>query len=47
MIFLIQRVLAACLLACCLLLACLLRAKPVRSALDPKKGYTTKTGSTS
>ena len=41
---------AACLLlaACCLLLAaCLLAAKPSRSTLDPKKGYKTKTGSTS
>ena len=41
---------AACLLlaACCLLLAaCLLAAKPGRSTLDPKKGYKTKTGSTS
>ena len=38
--------------ACCLLLACLLAcllaaAKPVRSTLDPKEGYKTKTGSTS
>ena len=42
--------LAACLLACCLL-ACLLAAaaaaKPGRSTLDTKKGYKTKTGSTS
>ena len=37
---------AACLLACCLL-ACLLAAKPGRSTLDTKKGYKTKTGSTS
>ena len=37
---------AACLLACCLL-ACLLAAKPGRSTLDTKKGYETKTGSTS
>ena len=41
-----------CLLACCLLLACLLAcllaaAKPGRSTLDTKKGYKTKTGSTS
>ena len=33
--------------AACLLLACLLAAKPGRSTLDPKKGYKTKTGSTS
>ena len=34
--------------ACCLLLAaCCLLAKPGRSTLDPKKGYKTKTGSTS
>ena len=34
--------------ACCLLLACcLLAAKPSRSTLDTKKGYKTKTGSTS
>ena len=36
--------------ACCLLLACLLAAaaaKPGRSTLDTKKGYKTKTGSTS
>ena len=33
---------AACLLACCLL-----AAKPGRSTLDTKKGYKTKTGSTS
>ena len=32
--------------ACCLLAACLL-AKPVRSTLDTKEGYKTKTGSTS
>ena len=41
---------AACLLACSLLaclLACLLAAKPGRSTLDTKKGYKTKTGSTS
>ena len=41
---------ACCLLACCLLLACLLAAvaaRPVRSTLDTKKGYKTKTGSTS
>ena len=40
---------AACLLlaACCLLLACCLLAKPGRSTLDTKKGYKTKTGSTS
>ena len=38
---------ACCLLACCLLLACLLAAKPGRSTLDTKKGYKTKTGSTS
>ena len=45
---------AYCLLACCLLLACLLlaacyllAAKPGRSTLDTKKGYKTKTGSTS
>ena len=37
--------LAACLLPC--LLACLLAAKPSRSTLDTKKGYKTKTGSTS
>ena len=38
-----------CLLACCLLAACLLlaAAKPSRSTLDAKKGYKTKTGSTS
>ena len=35
-----------CLLACCLLACCLL-AKPVRSTLDTKEGYKTKTGSTS
>ena len=35
---------AACLLACCLLLAA---AKPGRSTLDTKKGYKTKTDSTS
>ena len=33
--------------AACLLLACLLAAKPSRSTLDTKKGYKTKTGSTS
>ena len=34
--------------ACCLMLACcLLAAKPGRSTLDTKKGYKTKTGSTS
>ena len=38
---------AACLLLACLLLACLLAAKPGRSTLDTKKGYKTKTGSTS
>ena len=41
---------AACLLACCLLAACCLllaAAKPGRSTLDTKKGYKTKTGSTS
>ena len=43
---------AACLLAACLLLAacCLLlaaAAKPGRSTIDTKKGYKTKTGSTS
>ena len=37
---------AACLLACCLLLASA-AAKPGRSTLDTKKGYKTKTGSTS
>ena len=31
----------------CLLLACLLLAKPVRSTLDAKEGYKTKTASTS
>ena len=35
------------LLACLLLAACCLRAKPGRSTLDTKKGYKTKTGSTS
>ena len=39
--------LAACLLACCLLLAAAAAAKPGRSTLDTKKGYKTKTGSTS
>ena len=39
----ILRVLLACLLAACSLLA----AKPGRSTLDTKKGYKTKTGSTS
>ena len=40
---------AACclLLSCCLLAACSLLAKPGRSTLDTKKGYKTKTGSTS
>ena len=38
---------AACLLLGCLLLACLLAAKRGRSTLDTKKGYKTKTGSTS
>ena len=33
--------------ACCLLATCLLAAKPGRSTLDTKKGYKTKTGSTS
>ena len=33
--------------AACCLLACLLAAKPSRSTLDTKKGYKTKTGSTS
>ena len=33
--------------AACLLAACLLAAKPSRSTLDTKKGYKTKTGSTS
>ena len=33
--------------AACLLLAACLLAKPVRSTLDTKKGYKTKTGSTS
>ena len=38
----------ACCLLACLLLACLLLAtKPGRSTLDTKKGYKTKTGSTS
>ena len=37
---------AACLLLACLL-ACLLAAKPSRSTLYTKKGYKTKTGSTS
>ena len=32
---------------CLLLAACCLLAKPGRSTLDPKKGYKTKTGSTS
>ena len=37
-----------CLLAACLLAACLLlAAKPGRSTLDAKKGYKTKSGSTS
>ena len=38
---------AACLLGCCLLLAASVAAKPGRSTLDTKKGYKTKTGSTS
>ena len=38
---------AACLLLAACLLACLLAAKPSRSTLDTKKGYKTKTGSTS
>ena len=39
---------AACLLACCcLLLLAAAVAKPGRSTLDTKKGYKTKTGSTS
>ena len=33
--------------ACCLLLLAAAAAKPGRSTLDPKKGYKTKTGSTS
>ena len=33
--------------AACCLIACLLAAKPGRSTLDTKKGYKTKTGSTS
>ena len=41
---------AGCLFACylpaCLLLACCLLAKPVRSTLDTREGYNTKTGST-
>ena len=52
--FALACLLAACCLllaACCLLLAacCLLvaAAEPGRSTLDPKKGYKTKTGSTS
>ena len=36
----------ACLLACLLFAACLL-AKPIRSTLDIKEGYKTKTSSTS
>ena len=43
LIFPISRVLLACLLLACLQLA----AKPGRSTLDTKKGYKTKTGSTS
>ena len=39
--------LACCLLAACLLLAAAAAAKPGRSTLDTKKGYKTKTGSTS
>ena len=42
---------AGCLVACylpsCLLLACCLLAKPVRSTLDTRGGYNTKTGSSS
>ena len=42
---------ASCLVACylpaCLLLACCLLAKLVRSTLDTREGYNTKTGSTS
>ena len=38
---------AVCLLLAACLLACLLAAKPSRSTLDTKKGYKTKTGSTS
>ena len=42
---------AGCLVACylpsSLLLACCLLAKPVRSTLDTREGYNTKTGSTS
>ena len=38
---------AACLLLAAYLLACLLAATPGRSTLDTKKGYKTKTGSTS
>ena len=37
----------ACLLLACLLTCCLLLAKPVRSTLDTKEGYKTKTGSSS
>ena len=40
------RAAACCLLACCLLAAAA-AAKPGRSTLDTKKGYKTKTGSTS
>ena len=40
-------ILRVLLLAACLLLACLLAAKPGRSTLDTKRGYKTKTGSTS
>ena len=36
----------ACVLLRCLI-ACLLLAKPIRSGLDTKEGYKTKTGSTS
>ena len=38
---------ACCLLACCLLLLAAAAAKPGRSTQDTKKGYKTKTGSTS
>ena len=47
---LLMLLLAACCLlvvACCLLLAAAAAAKPSRSTLDTKKGYKTKTGSTS
>ena len=39
--------LVACYLPACLLLACCLLAKPVRSTLDTREGYNTKTGSSS